>query len=274
MQGPLMQGPLMQSEASVFGFGFEAPLQLSSGARQTTRALISVVSGYHSLRYRQPFFVRSIWNARMPGLFLNNGRDDDMSTNNKRLRKTTLVVGSALIGGTLIGACGGAAEDDLVLGTKSQDLGFGHLRPVVDCMDDLGGGNYRAHFGYENTTGRTREVRVGLLNFFVPQPRDQGQPTTFLVGEHQDVFTVDFAVGDGWDRVAWWLSAHRALVTANTPLCDGGPDPECDADSDCLDDNDCTLDLCVSGACSNPDAPVGTVCGPGGLTCDASGNCN
>lgn len=63
-----------------------------------------------------------------------------------------------------------------------------------------------------------------------------------------------------------------------TPLCDVGTGltppvcVECQAASDCNDNNDCTVDTCnAGGACVNTNASVGTSCADG--VCNGSGTC-
>lgn len=48
----------------------------------------------------------------------------------------------------------------------------------------------------------------------------------------------------------------------------------CDANADCFDDNPCTDDVCVNGACSNPLMPSGTPCGSSAdSACSAPDTC-
>ncbi|MBU0648186.1 glycosyltransferase family 2 protein, partial [Patescibacteria group bacterium] len=64
--------------------------------------------------------------------------------------------------------------------------------PLLECVDDHGDGTYTAHFGYENQNSHTVNIPIGWKNKFIPDPIDRGQPTDFLPGLHEDVFTVDF----------------------------------------------------------------------------------
>jgi len=51
-------------------------------------------------------------------------------------------------------------------------------------------------------------------------------------------------------------------------------DDACDMDTDCLDGNQCTVDLCTAGECSNPNEEQGADCDQdGGSVCDDDGNC-
>jgi hypothetical protein len=188
-------------------------------------------------------------------------------------RQRLLLLGTGLLcGAAVLNACSaedGSQDMDIELATRSQDTLSTPLTPLLHCMDSLGNHNYRAHFGYVNQSSRSVRVPVGLLNLFVPLPKDQGQPVDFAPGEHRDVFTVNFSTRDGWDRLAWWLTGRRALATRHTPIC---TPPECASNSDCDDELPCTSDVCNAGSCQHPPASAGTACGHGDL-CNGAGQC-
>src|SRR5688572_8120060 len=119
-----------------------------------------------------------------------------MTSQRLRMRASLVMAGGCLIGAGLLGACGGegeeVADDGVVFETRSEDLVSNPLTPVLDCIDNLGNKKHRAHFGYVNASSRQLRVPIGLLNFFVPGPKNQGQPTDFAPGTHRDVFTVTF----------------------------------------------------------------------------------
>jgi hypothetical protein len=60
-------------------------------------------------------------------------------------------------------------------------------------------------------------------------------------------------------------------------FCDGAgscvPGPECTADAECNDGNDCTFDRCFENSCGHDFAQFGSPCGDG-LICDGVGGCN
>ncbi|HKO95223.1 MAG TPA: hypothetical protein VJU61_28905 [Polyangiaceae bacterium] len=197
-----------------------------------------------------------------------------MKTTNQCLRASRLLAGGLLLGGALIGGCGGEAEDaldDADFETLSEELVSNPLTPVLTCMDDLGRNNYKAHFGYTNSSSTKVKVPIGVNNFFVPLPKNQGQPTEFAPGNRPDVFQVTFSTRDGWDRLAWWLNGRRALATRRTPICPPPP-PQCTTAADCNDDKICTTDSCTGGRCSNTPSPPHTSC-PHGNVCDGAGAC-
>jgi hypothetical protein len=200
-----------------------------------------------------------------------------MTSNNQYLRACIVLAGGLLLGGpVLVAGCAGQAEgpealDEPSFDTLSEDLISNPLTPVLTCMDDLGRNNYRAHFGYTNSSTRSVSVPIGALNFFVPLPKNQGQPTSFAPGSHPEVFTVNFSTRDGWDRLAWWLSGRRALATRTTRLC-APPPPKCTSNTGCNDGLECTTDVCTRGVCSNAPLAAHTVCAHGNV-CNGAGAC-
>jgi hypothetical protein len=203
-------------------------------------------------------------------------REHGMTSTNQCLRASFVLAAGLLLGGLLVGGCGGEASDsddldDVKLESSSEDLVSNPLTPVLTCMDKVATNTYKAHFGYNNTSARSVQVPIGALNFFVPLPKGQGQPTSFEPGNHPDVFTVNFSTRDGWDRLAWWLSGRRALATRTTPIC-APPPPQCTANSDCDDADPCTTNTCTSGRCVTAPAPARAACGHAGL-CNGSGLC-
>ncbi len=88
------------------------------------------------------------------------------------------------------------------------------ISPVLECVDHLGDGVFRAHFGYLNRNEIEVEIPIGPDNEFTPAPADRGQPATFLPGRQVDVFTVDF---DG-SPLTWRLESpngQSATATAS-----------------------------------------------------------
>ena len=66
------------------------------------------------------------------------------------------------------------------------------VTPILECVDRLSDGTYRAHFGYlnqGNDSGRRADRR---RNAFTPDPENRGQPVRFQPGRAPDVFQVDF----------------------------------------------------------------------------------
>jgi len=112
---------------------------------------------------------------------------------------------------------GGDDDDDH---DHDDDHGGHTLIPLLECVDNNGNGTYTAHFGYLNQGNQTITLPVGSKNLFAPGPKDLGQPTVFLPGEHLDVFAVLF---DGSD-LKWLLKAdgdrrHQVVASSTSEAC-------------------------------------------------------
>ncbi len=101
---------------------------------------------------------------------------------------------------------------DTTLTIINNDVVVRILNPTVECVAYLGGGNYRAYFGYDNPN----EVQVGVVlgsdNMFTPGSINRGQPTLFDPGRTSfppAVFAVDF---DG-NPLTWRLAGHPATAS-------------------------------------------------------------
>lgn len=93
------------------------------------------------------------------------------------------------------------------------------IKPVAECISDLGGGNYEARFGYINNNGVGFKIPVGVKNKFSPNPENRGQLTTFAIGEHKAVFTVAFT----GSSLSWTLDGSTVTANTSLPAC---PEPE------------------------------------------------
>ena len=81
-----------------------------------------------------------------------------------------------------------AASAQVVVTAKTRQ----YVTPVLECVGQLPGGHYRAHFGYLNRGSSAVGVPVGPRNAFTPAPENRGQPGRFQPGRAPDVFQVDF----------------------------------------------------------------------------------
>lgn len=112
----------------------------------------------------------------------------------------------------------------------------------LECVQNLGDGQYLARFNYENKNNFPVTIPVGDKNKFYPYiPQDRGQPTIFEPGFQRNVFTVPFngskiqwfVTGpDGVRREANALASSRACTSAlPTPTKAVRPVLECVADN-------------------------------------------
>ena len=88
------------------------------------------------------------------------------------------------------------------------------VRPILECVDQLSGGTYRAHFGYLNAGSATIGVPIGLRNTSLRRRR-----------------TVASRCASGPDappmssrstssaRCEWTLTGRTAMASANSPRC-------------------------------------------------------
>ena len=98
-------------------------------------------------------------------------------------------------------------SDEPVLGElpgdeEASDLNEGMVIPIFECTENLGHHTYVAHFGYENLGSTVVTQSIGPDNMFTGSSNDQGQPTSFAPGLHEDVFTVEW---NGSSNLAWRL---------------------------------------------------------------------
>ena len=101
------------------------------------------------------------------------------------------------------------------------------VRPVVKCVDQLGGGRVAAHFGYVNRSAATVSIPVGPFNAFLPPPANRGQPAVFdensvvgaayrritgrVMGEDIPIPTFEQASGgDLWTTFKRWMGLAPA----------------------------------------------------------------
>ena len=88
------------------------------------------------------------------------------------------------------------------------------VRPVLECVDQLSDGNYRAHFGYLNEGNATVTVPIGRRNAFTPAPENRGQPRQFLPGRAPDVFQVEFR-----RTLVWTLTGRTSTASTSSKRC-------------------------------------------------------
>ena len=88
------------------------------------------------------------------------------------------------------------------------------VTPVLECVDQLSGGRYRAHFGYLNRGSSAVGVPVGPRNAFTPEPENRGQPVRFQPGRAPDVFQVDFV-----RTIVWTLRGRTSTASADSQRC-------------------------------------------------------
>ncbi len=99
--------------------------------------------------------------------------------------------------------------------TVSDSVSTG-VSPVLECVQDNGGGNYTAIFGYNNPNDYEINIPVGPDNRFTPAPENRGQPEYFHPGRTYGVITVGFTAGN---PVTWTLDGSTATGGTGSPAC-------------------------------------------------------
>ena len=91
------------------------------------------------------------------------------------------------------------------------------IRPVLECVEDLGDGRFLAHFGYTNPNATTVEQPLSDQNRFTPAPPYRGQPTAFASGRVEDAFQVE------WEgsSLTWSLTGNQETVSSESTQCPG-----------------------------------------------------
>ena len=103
-----------------------------------------------------------------------------------------------------------AASAQVVVTSRDQVV----VTPVLECVGQLSGGLYRAHFGYLNRGSTAVGVPIGPRNAFTPAPENRGQPVRFQPGRAPDVFQVDFR-----GTVEWTLTGQTATASSSSERC-------------------------------------------------------
>lgn len=100
------------------------------------------------------------------------------------------------------------------------------ITPRLDCVEPLpptsdGSPQEWAYFGYVNINPGTYIIPLGSNNSFVQFPLDRGQPTSFLTGDHYNVFSVDYDPSKG---LTWGLDGpgYADATDTNAPRCATG----------------------------------------------------
>ena len=109
--------------------------------------------------------------------------------------------------------------DSAALSDPNSFNSFKPVKPVLKCVDKLANNQYRAHFGYTNSSSSSVSIPVGFFNRFWPPPIFRGQPTVFAPGSQADVVQVTFS---GFSASIWVLGDHFTVATKFSKLCPAG----------------------------------------------------
>jgi hypothetical protein len=88
--------------------------------------------------------------------------------------------------------------------------------PVLSCVVPQSSGGFTAVLGYSNSSGSSVRIPLGAKNKFTPTRYDGNQPTTFLPGVHQGVFSVRVT----HPSAKWMLGSTKLFLDdAAAPRC-------------------------------------------------------
>jgi hypothetical protein len=87
------------------------------------------------------------------------------------------------------------------------------IYPVFDGWEMLDDGTVEFYFGYMNRHATAITIPLGPDNAFEPAPADQNQPTNFLPGRHEHVFTIR-RPGDFDGKMIWTLKSGVGVQKA------------------------------------------------------------
>jgi hypothetical protein len=91
------------------------------------------------------------------------------------------------------------------------------INPFLSCVDvDSNTNTVTAYFGYESFERDVIELVVGTNNRFLPNPADQGQPTSFYFGLHERAFRATFPA-NGF--LSWTFLGLSVSATVASPRC-------------------------------------------------------
>jgi len=88
--------------------------------------------------------------------------------------------------------------------------------PLLNCIVETSPTKYEAWFGYDNKNEGSVLLDHESENKFDPAPQDRGQPTVFLPGKHDKVFSVEFERNK---KLMWKLDKEKAEASKDSPRC-------------------------------------------------------
>jgi hypothetical protein len=87
--------------------------------------------------------------------------------------------------------------------------------PIVECVTRFDATHANALFGYQSSLDVAATIPVGARNQLAPSPAPPPEVTTFLPGQHDDVFFAAFSGAS----LAWTLSGQTVTAGAGTRPC-------------------------------------------------------
>jgi hypothetical protein len=102
----------------------------------------------------------------------------------------------------------------LTVTIAAQSYRLTGITPIFDGWEELPDGSRLFYFGYINRHSETVTIPLGAANTFEPSPADRNQPTVFIPGRHEHMFTVK-APANFKGKLVWTLKSEMGVQTAN-----------------------------------------------------------
>lgn len=96
------------------------------------------------------------------------------------------------------------------------------LRPYVNCVWTNPDSSRTVSLGYQSFNAASVTVPAGVDNKISYGAADQGQPTTFLPGSHDNVFVLTMTSAE-YQSGSWYLVSATANLTSNGTPCTTKP---------------------------------------------------
>jgi hypothetical protein len=113
----------------------------------------------------------------------------------------------------------GAVTGGLVLAAPASAMAAGTVTGTVSCYWTNADGSVTVSVGYNNTTGSTQTIPVGSNNYVSPSPADQGQPTVFLPGVHDNVWAPTITPSEMSSGSANWFVDGNSVSATTFNQC-------------------------------------------------------
>lgn len=95
----------------------------------------------------------------------------------------------------------------------AQSYRLNGITPIFDGWEELPDKTRLFYFGYINRNPDTVTIPLGPANTFEPAPADRNQPTIFIPGRHEHMFTIKAPAGFK-GKLVWTLKSEMGVQTA------------------------------------------------------------
>ena len=100
---------------------------------------------------------------------------------------------------------------------QAQNYRLRGITPVFDGWEEAADKSHLIYFGYINRNNAETTIAIGPANSFDGSQADRGQPTTFLPGRQEHVFTIKVPA-DFNGKIVWTLNSEMGAQAATGSL--------------------------------------------------------